>query len=393
MQYSTLVERDESGVKQLFSSIRQFSEGGFIASIQDRNLNEYDIMSYTNSVKSQYLILEREFIRMKQFSDTFNNSFATDNNQYFDAAYQAFGKMRSSLAATRRVLLKFTKNKPDTYRLGQRDTSRTPSVYKNAPLMGASYQMDAFGMASYENPVKELYDAMTLFFNTLRRMLQLSLRMILDERAIKNDPIRCAYIYNTCFEKVARKIAEFLALNGVNANQNMEEDPLSSSKRTSFPLNSFAQKNFHQHTTKEFNQHVLYELQKEGAKRGLSPIEQSLWPIRQDCVKDIRFVIAHFDELPDVEGRKGKLSSLAVANFCLWCDVNNRRKLVKYFNQQYSGQYDTVSDAAVCSAIKENSLTKESNIYIDFVKELETVLARKIPQASANSSFIVTAYA
>lgn len=391
MQYSTLVERDESGVKQLSSAIRQFSEGGFIASIQDRKLDEYDIMLYTNSVNNQFQILEREYIRMKQFSKTFNKSFATDNNEYFNVAYAAFGKMRRSLTATRKLLLRFTKAKPDTYRQGRRDTSIAPSIYENAPLTGGSYQMDAFGLESYRDCVRKLYDAMTKFFNMVRRMLILALKMILDENAIKKDPVRCEYIYQCCFEEVARQISDVLELSGVAMNSNLPEDPLSISKRTSLPINLFAQKNYHLHSTKEFKQHVLYELQKEGVRKGNTPLEQSLWPLAQDRVKDIRFVIAHFDEIPDIEGHKGKLSSLAVACFCLWCDPKTRNKWLRYFNQEYRiyGQYETVSAVAICDAIKNYSLTKESKIYIEFEKEFEAVLSRNITQSNANSYFLL----
>lgn len=365
MKYSTIVEKDESGLQMIIEAAEQFDKNKFINALYDRRLKLEEVLELTEDIRGYRAKLRMEHLALCKFAITFNERYATENNQCFNIANKLFNKIRSTISSSKKVYKKFCKPNRNKQPI---NLPQAPSIFKRSSLVNNYYNGALFSLDSYDESVQRLYDELEGFVDVLAGSLTLC-RMVIDrELLISNTPELCIPIYNRCYDEMVANSS--LMIQQYRKLKFIPEDEYFERKKNARSLQENICHNFHKLDPSQWNMHVLVRELTKGEADGLSDVEVQLYGNNVDLVKKVRIIIEHFDELKP-EGHKGKLDAKAVTALMLWSDIgktlDNKIKLFveEYFNKSYHGIYKTVTTGAV-NAAKNKTLQntdKEINTY------------------------------
>lgn len=348
MEIHNHIEKTEEGLEQLIGAALMFEENHYLEAIRQKKMSEYDILTLTEDVRLWYSRMRKESLRLAMFSEHFLEEFATDNNKRFHDAYDLFSKIRSTISGSRKVFRKFCRRVMSHPTNPAADTSLLSRSLLSAHVVGR----DLFGMGSYDDKVRTLYEELKAFFTTLVMTLSLCHRMIRDEADIKRDGARCLEIYKKCREEVLSSARMFAKTFNISTQQVSEEEYLERRKKAKSLL-EYAQKDYHQRNKAEFLTLVAYEVIAEGSSQGLTADESMLWPDNREKVMQVRYAIARFDDMvaPDRKNIDGKF----LLEFIKWCGVSphHERKLHQYVLDTYQGQKHVVGWTQVLNTRKD----------------------------------------
>ena len=333
MRYNTIVEKSEDGLCEIIRAVEQFEEDRFLAGLQVRRYTMYDVQQMTLTVREYQARMNREVLALGSFSETFIQEYATDHNKCFETAERLFNRLRTTIGASRKV---FRKTCPIVRR--QVPSSTDVSVFRRSVLSFAACQRDVFGVGSYEDSVRLLYEDLKTFFTTVIQALMLCRNMIHAELAVRQDEAQCLAIYRGCREKVLAGVKDLATTVGLVMVADSELDRRRLSAKS---LAGYAQENYHRWGTSEFRASILVEAVRQGRNNGLTDDEARLWPDDHEKALQVRSIIERFDELEGVEGSKGKLNGSLLVEFIKWCGV--RKDMEKnlyetYFCTTYKGR-------------------------------------------------------
>ena len=388
MLYSTIVEKDENGLRMIIEAAEKFEKDNYLDAIYSCSLNKNEILGITEYVKQHRAMLCREHLALAKFALTFNQKYATTNNTCFSTAEKLFGKIRSTISASKKIYKKFCRKNRRPLPIPK---AELPSVFKRSELVNAYRSGLLFGIESYDECVQKLYVELETFFEELVKSLALCRMIIAEESVIRNTPERCMQIYRECYEAMLRNSRTIIRTlrqnNNIQLKSEMEERRKKASSLTEFVCSSF-----HRCNPGDFQMHVcITEFKKED---GLSDVEKILFGANNvEKVKKARYVIQHFDELEENAHKgkhKNKHSAYCVASFMLWCGVGNtpddkvKMFVEEYFNKTYSGAYPEVKTNAVNSAkniLLGTNNSKESTLDNDlFHSKIESLAAQIEPK-------------
>jgi hypothetical protein len=236
------------------------------------------------------------------------------------------------------------------------------SIFKRSVLAFGACQRDLFGVKSYEESVKVLFEDLQTFFTTIIQTLLLCRRMIQAELAVRQDEGQCLAIYRDCREKALSGVKELAASLGLNV---VPEGELNRRRRQARSLGKFACENYHRFDSSEFKMAVLIEAVHQGRNDGLTDDEVRLWPNDHDRALRVREVIARYDSIEGAEGQRGKLDGGMLVEFIKWCGVEQKMEknlYETYFCTMYKGRYRLPRWNTICKARKERedrSITDE----------------------------------
>ena len=83
MKYSTIVEKDDKTLLEIIDALNQFEKERFIAGIQARHYTLFQIEQTLDMVHVYQSRMNMEARSLMNFSETFIQQFATDNNKCF----------------------------------------------------------------------------------------------------------------------------------------------------------------------------------------------------------------------------------------------------------------------------------------------------------------------
>jgi hypothetical protein len=348
MRYSTIVEKNDKTLLEIIDALEQFEEDRFIAGIQARHYSKFQLEQTLDMVRSYQSRMNIEVRALVQFSETYIQQFATDNNKCFNHAERYFNRIRSTLGGLKKV---FQKTCPRSMvQLPNKD--QKPSVFERSPLSYGVCVMDMYGIASYDDVVQELYHELETLLSTAVGVLGLCHQMIESEKMIRDDMDQLKTIYRESCRSLMSGLREYSELMGTCGQ--VPETDLSRRKASAGSLDDFLRKEYHNVAKKEFKLFVWQEAMRRGQSDGLTEEETFLWTDNHDKVKLVRWAIEHFDEL-DVEGQQGKLDSVSIVYFLRWCGVATRKekRLYQYFCSNYCGCFQPLVWSAVSKERKE----------------------------------------
>ena len=215
-------------------------------------------------------------------------------------------------------------------------------------------QRDLFGVSSYEDAVRVLYEDLKTFFVTIISTLVLCRKMIQMEVAVREDDKLCLAIYRECREKALAGVKELSASLGMDT---LPDTELLQRKRKAKSLDAYARENYHKVGSSEFRMTVLAEAVREGRSSGLTDDETRLWPDDYDKALRVREVIGLLDRLKGAEGQKGKLEGGMMVEFVKWCGVQKgmeKNMYETYFCPTYHGTLARLSWSTICKVRKEH---------------------------------------
>lgn len=353
MRYKTIVDKSEDGLEEIIMAVKQFEEDRFLASLSVRRYTPYDIQLATLRVREYQAKMNREVLALNKFSETFIQEYATDNNKCFETAQRLFNRIKSTISASRRIFRK-------TCPIVRKPMNEEPSIFKRSVLSYGCCQRDLFGVNSYEESIKILYEDLQTFFTTIVSTLVLCRRMIHAEMDVKQDDQMCLAIYKECREKALASVKEFT--NTICTTTVLPETELIQRKRNAKSLSSYAKENYHKFNLETFKYSVLVEAVREGRNNGLTDDEARLWSNDYNKALQVRRVIEKLDNFEGAEGQKGKLNGNLMVEFIKWCGVvkgMEKNMYETYFLSTYKGKLRPLSWSAICKVRKEH---KDMNI-------------------------------
>ena len=355
MRYKTIVDKSEDGLEEIIGAVEQFEEDRFLASLSVRRHTPYDIQQATLMVREYQAKMNREVLALDNFADTFIKEYATDNNKCFETAQRLFNRIRTTICASRRI---FRKTCPIVRKL----MADRPSIFKRSVLSYGFCQRDLFGVNSYEEAVKILYEDLRTFFTTVVSTLVLCRRMIHMEMAVREDDQMCLAIYKDCRDKALAGVKEFTDMFG---NTALPGNELLQRKQKAKSLSSYAKENYHKFDSTAFKMSVLVEAVRKGRNSGLTDDEARLWPNDHEKALLARRVIEQLDRMEGAEGQKSKLNGNLMVEFVKWSGVAKgmeKNMYETYFLKTYQGRLKPLSWSTICKVRKEH---QEMNISDD----------------------------
>ncbi len=334
----TIVEKDKSGLEGILALIQELLDTRFVEGIKCKHHTIYEIKQTTEMVKMKQHRLNIEAYAVAKFSETFIRSFATPNNKCFETALVLFGKVRSTIAGLKQIFKKMT---PKDYTQLPPGVE-APTVFEKSPLAQGIYTEDMFGLESYSDEVKELYDALETMFATASATLALCHLMIEDEEKTRNDVVRLLQIYHdTCDELMdTAKAASMFIVSTTELPENELEN--CRKQAGSDENDTFLKQAYHKYDKQVFTQYLIIKTIREGQRNGLTEQEAFFWRNDYEKALKVRKVVENFDKVKNIEGQKGCLGSRVIVEFLKWCGVReNQEKLLyeNYFRPKYSAKF------------------------------------------------------
>ncbi len=363
------IEKSEEGLELIIEEAQKFEENHYLDAVRQKRLDERDILMLTEDVRLWYSRMRKESLKLAAFSEHFLDEFATDNNRRFHDAYDLFGRLRSTISGSRKMFRKFCRRvmKSPT------NPQASRSVYERSLLSANVVALDVFGMESYGDKVRTLYEEMSAFFTTLVMTLALCHRMIRDEAVIKGDSQRCYEIYMRCREEILSSARMFAKTFNVTV-KSVNQDELIERRKNAKSNKEYAKDYYHEQSKSEFLTVTAYEVVSEGSSHGLSEDESKLWPGNAPKAMRVREVISRFDDLVPADVKN--VSGIMLYQFIKWCGVSpdHERKLYDYFCQSYKGVHHPVGWTQVLNVRKQfKDSCSDKQMAQSFEKELEKI--------------------
>lgn len=348
MRYSTIVEKDDKTLLEIIEMLEQFEKERFIAGLQMRHYSTFQIEQTLDMVRSYQSRLNMEARALSNFSESFIQQFATDNNKCFKEAQRYFNRIRSTLCALKKVFQMTCQKSMAQLPEGKEH----PSVFERSPLGKGAYMVDMYGLASYDDAVKQLYHEMETLLTTATATLALCHQMIENEKMIREDAELLKSIYHNSCQQLMGSVREYAGM--MEAPEELPETDLNKRRRKARSMDDFLRAEYHNVPKQEFKKYVWLEAVRQGRNDGLTEEETFLWPNNHDKVQAVRWAIENFDMM-DVEGQLGKLNSVSMVYFLKWCGVEKakEKRLYQYFCDTYKGKFHPLVWSSISKERKE----------------------------------------
>ena len=348
MRYSTIVEKDDKTLLEIIEMLEQFEKERFIAGLQMRHYSTFQIEQTLDMVRSYQSRLNMEARALSNFSESFIQQFATDNNKCFKEAQRYFNRIRSTLCALKKVFQMTCQKSMAQLPEGKEH----PSVFERSPLGKGAYMVDMYGLASYDDAVQQLYHEMETLLTTATATLALCHQMIENEKMIREDAELLKSIYKNSCQQLMGSVREYAGM--MEAPDQLPETDLNKRRRKARSMNDFLRAEYHNVPKQEFKKYVWLEAVRQGRNDGLTEEETFLWPNNHEKVQAVRWAVENFDMM-DVEGQLGKLNSVSMVYFLKWCGVEKakEKRLYQYFCDTYKGKFHPLVWSSISKERKE----------------------------------------
>lgn len=348
MRYSTIVEKDDKTLLEIIEMLEQFEKERFIAGLQMRHYSTFQIEQTLDMVRSYQSRLNMEARALSNFSESFIQQFATDNNKCFKEAQRYFNRIRSTLCALKKVFQMTCQKSMAQLPEGKEH----PSVFERSPLGKGAYMVDMYGLASYDDAVQQLYHEMETLLTTATATLALCHQMIENEKMIREDAELLKSIYKNSCQQLMGSVREYAGM--MEAPDQLPETDLNKRRRKARSMDDFLRAEYHNVPKQEFKKYVWLEAVRQGRNDGLTEEETFLWPNNHEKVQAVRWAVENFDMM-DVEGQLGKLNSVSMVYFLKWCGVEKakEKRLYQYFCDTYKGKFHPLVWSSISKERKE----------------------------------------
>lgn len=320
--------------------------------------------------------METELNRLRKYKDEFNDMFATDHNDYYNSVASLLRHIRSHTSPLKNLLKKTCNNKHPNKKTCQRYNIKPKSVRKESILAVKTYQRPLYSIDDPTTPtqVSALFHELKVFFTDEKECMEICVNVLNEEEEIRKDPVKSKYVLDKYRRKAFEKLRGQIMLISDDMIDTLKEiTPAYQCFKNSATDEAFAQKKFHKANVTEMDHFCLIELAVAKQKNQLENDELANWGNNPTCVKRIKYVIKHFDELLPSDFNH-KMMGKFQYYFCKWALPGNISNATKYFIKHYTGKWKVSKYAAVNSHSKEYD--QHSAEVMDFHSAIETLLKK-----------------
>lgn len=325
--------------------------------LEARNYKSVHIENLVQYLEASLAKMNKEKRHMEKFEGEFEQSFATDDNEYFPAIAIALKHMRSHTSPLMKILERTcparhpNRTEREKYGLPQKN------ALTESTLAQGAYVPDLFGTDSFPPIVNQLITLLEQFFGMIDNCVDRCDNVVEREKTTRENPGKCEMILDDYLDKFVRQsgdTASYVPMDTVLliASQN----PLCISYKKCATKQEFAQKEYHMRSIKTMNQFCPVDMA-TALSTDMTKEEYAIWGNSPKKALKARTAARNFDSLLPAKMKKGDFSKYVYA-FCAHTAEGTIKQKYQYLKDIYenSGEHKY-------SLPSYNSVNKRSKDY------------------------------
>lgn len=386
MLYSTIVQRDETGLTQIYEAAKELEDLNVLEAIILCKFDIRKVEQTLNLVRMYQARLNIESMELVAFSERFIEEYATDNNKCFHIALKLVRKIGTTITGSMKIFRKYC---PVVRKRLEGSVNIVP-VLDYSRLTFRQYHSQFFGIEPYCELVKTLLHEQATFFYHLVTVLKVCKDMIRQEQEVRGDYARLKKIFETSCDNVLKSINDVKATFG--SVKLVSEDELEERRKNARPLSEWLQKDYHEHDNQWLRREAYIYRYVEGSKHGLDPEASQFFAHNPEHGIQVCKAIEQLDSLgitkrkTKVEGYSWQYDSMDMVYLLKWAEVSyvdeqgkvvneekEKRFYENYVLKHYKGKVKLPTWQAVCRqrAYCYNELS---------LKDMKDAFAKHLPQ-------------
>ena len=379
MAYSTPYDYNEESIEQLDEKFSEIDHDRFLYCIQDQQ--KWDIEKVNKIIaqlRTCHIYAMKELERLRKLEPIYNKEYPTNHRRYVTTAQEVVSKMSSTLSGMKKITAEFRnkgKNKKDV------------TIMDDTALFSGPYMRDAFGWDTYkEMNAQDLLKELNSFLEDANECVDIAMRMIKEEIAIRQDPDSAYPIYMNDYN---RSVSDNkLLLRMIESQRPDLDNDFVKALEEAGDTKKLIASMFHTFNRDRFVLNSACVAIHEGKKAELSKEESLIWGYDNETkVKRLRLLLDHILELTEnmenVIGWEGMLKGHFVMRLLFWCGWNGSKNeaMLNYITKRCKGVIGVVKMGAVMNerrklarltAKEDEAQQKAFNRKIDaFINSLE----------------------
>lgn len=364
MLYNTVVQRDETGLNQIYEAVRAFEEENVMEAIIDCKFDYKKLDQTLSLVRIYQNRLNIESADLVEFSENFIEQYATDNNKCFHVAEGLLRQIRTTITGSVKIFRQFCPRVRHRYENG----GRIVPVLDKSRLTTRHYHGHFFDADVYGERVQTLAHELAGFFYHLLNTLKLCKEMIRKEELVRKDFIRLKEIFDKSCEDALKSLRGVFDTFG--QVKLVTDEELEERRKNARPLKEWLARDYHCHDKQRMKREAYFRELKSGSQYGLDEKASVLWAHNPEWGREVCAQIAHLDRLnigvkhskkAEEKGKLGTFDARAMAYMVKWSGVSwmsadgktvvneaSERQFYFYVQEKYSGDYLFPSWQAVC---------------------------------------------
>ena len=363
MLYSTVVQRDETGLNQIYEAARAFEEENVLEALIACKFNQKKIEQTLNLVRMYQLRLNNESMDLVEFSDNFIEQYATDHNECFRVAEKLIKKIRTTITGSMKIFRKFCPRVQHKYD----DRDNIVPVLDYSRLTFRHFYGQFFGPEVYIDTVKTLLHELASFFFHLMTTLRVCRDMIRKEDEVRGDFIKLKEIFEKSCDEVLKGVHEVYDTFG--HVKLVSDEELAERRKNARPMKEWLAQDYHAHDKQWMKKEAYFQKLSSGRQYDLDEKASVLWANNPEHGKRVCSLIPKLDTLhipykhskkAEELGKIGTFGAREMVYFIKWAGVSrigvdgkvidepNEKQFYLYLQEAYKGDYLLPTWQAVC---------------------------------------------
>lgn len=378
MNINCKIEANEEGLATVLSAILDVTPGRTLWALHKSRLTMRQIMAMNVYVSERMLMLRKERMKFDENAEHYLDTFVLEDNNCIRREGEELHGLHHSLIGARVVLGRFNSLKgirADKYR----NAVTMPSLYDSSLLSAHMPMMEDMFGTQYNDQVLELCNGVAGYFRYLYQFLSDCIKLLRDEKIIKNDPTQILPIYQLFADKVIDAFEESRAWGVSPSTLANQINPLYEQRKMFDSETTFIQWLYHNGSPKTVKLYILKMKYCDEKVSDLTPEEKILFGTDVGKVHRIRYAITRFNELCHQPAKGGlkKIDAKSQACFAAWCGIKNDKKHIldfcSYFCNEYTKTEDCVDVVGEESVYRMRNVTPEEKAH--FNRKLNSMLS------------------
>lgn len=378
MLYSTIVQRDETGLNQLYEAAREFNEQNVLDAILDCNFTQKKVAQTQEYLRMCQSRLNTESMDLIEFSETFIEQYATDHNECFRIAEKLLRRIRTTITGSIKLFRQFCPRVRHRYE----EAGKIVPVLDYSLLTARRYRGHFFNSEIYDKQVQTLIHELAAFFFHLLATLKVCRDMIKKEEVTRGDFNRVKEIYENSCENELKSLRDvFDSFGGVKL---VSDEELEERRKNARPMKEWITREYHTHDRRWMKKQAYIQKLTSGSRYGLDEKASVLWSNNPEWGKEVCALMARLDTLnlgfkrskkAEQAGKKGTFDARVMAYMLKWSRVSRvsddgttvidearEKQFYLYLQEKYTGECMLPTWQAVCRERKflySQSITQE----------------------------------
>lgn len=361
MLYSTIVQRDETGLTRIYEAAKELEDSNVLEAILLCKFDIRKVEQTLNIVREYQARLNIESMELVAFSEHFIEEYATDNNQCFHMALRLVRKIGTTITGSMKIFRQYC----PVVRKRKEGAGNIVPVLDYSRLTFRDYHSQFFGIEPYKDLVKTLLHEQASFFYHLIAVLKICKDMIRKEEEVRSDYARLKKIFDDSCDRVLKSIRDVkLSFGNIKF---VSEEELEERRKNARPLREWLAKEYH-NRDKEWLRREAYILRSiNGSRHGLDEDASQFFDHNPEHGVRVCKVVELLDTLglsrkkTKVEGYEWQYDSMDMVYLLKWADLSTvdehgkvineekeKRFYEDYICKHYKGDVKLPTWAAVC---------------------------------------------